>query len=156
MSGYVGPQFPEEIWDGLSQNPDRVRFEDNVDPDLHDFNRQRSELRAVQEYLFSGPSVISAEGVSAGGVTTYTLQPTTKHSVLLVNASSEPAEVILPNRANQKGYPLTIVKIDSSAYTITVKPSGSEKIKGEDELVIQFQWSSATIVSPELEDWVVI
>lgn len=48
------PSFPNSVWGGLSDNPDRTDLNVKSDPTFHDYDRLRAELVAVQDYLLNG------------------------------------------------------------------------------------------------------
>jgi len=51
------PDYPEKIWDGLSQNEQRESRLDDIEPNPEDWAKMVSELIAIQEHVGTGPIV---------------------------------------------------------------------------------------------------
>lgn len=67
--GYVTPDFPNNIWDGMSLNTFRTSRADNIPPDFHDWDQIVAEIISVQEAvtnLGGGPSGDNVWTVTAG------------------------------------------------------------------------------------------
>lgn len=76
----------------------------------------------------------------------YAVQEADRGGVIRVDATSGPVVITLPAVGTLgDGFPLTIIKIDSSANTVTI--TGPEAINGLASRVQTDQWASDTIVS---------
>jgi len=69
----------------------------------------------------------------------------TTHYTVLVNAATAGITITLPAVASNSGRVYTIKKIDSSANTVTIDGSGTEKIDGANTATLSAQWNSRTI-----------
>jgi hypothetical protein len=45
--------FPNEIWNGLTNNPDRTHITNAVNPNFQDWDRIVSEVIAIEDFVFS-------------------------------------------------------------------------------------------------------
>lgn len=50
--------FPTSVWDGKSES--RQSLTDDHRPDAYDFDRLRTEVRALQTYLLTGGEIVTA------------------------------------------------------------------------------------------------
>lgn len=68
---YFIPDFPEQVWDGLSGSPKRYHPRQFEAPDGYDYSKISAEVIAIEQYLFdAGPAVSTiqrnaAEPISA-------------------------------------------------------------------------------------------
>lgn len=84
---------------------------------------------------------------------TYTLDTT--YDVVLCDCSGGAITLNLPAAASSEGFGYTIVKIDSSANTVTIDGNASETIDDQTTQVISFQYTSLQIVCDGSEWWIV-
>ena len=78
---------------------------------------------------------------------TYTETSTAGTVLSLCDATSGNIIANLPAASTCSGMFYTVKKIDSSANTVTVDPNGSDTIDGGLTAVINYQYTSVTIVS---------
>ena len=67
--GWVTPDFPNNIWDGLSPNTTRTSRSDNIDPNQQDWDQIVAELIATQQAIVDlggGTSSDNIWTISAG------------------------------------------------------------------------------------------
>ncbi len=145
---YPKAQFPERIWDGLTDNADRVSLNSEINPDNNDFQRMSSELIAVQSS--SGASLFPT--ITSGGSITVIdddgiSYPLTTSAIFLADASGGAFTIDLPTAISMAGKTLTIKKIDAVANTITLDGNGSETIDDAITQDIASQYDSVTMVS---------
>ncbi len=53
--GFVRPKFPDQIWDGLTANPDRINPSIVVTPNAQDWDQIAAEVVAIETYLAGLP-----------------------------------------------------------------------------------------------------
>jgi hypothetical protein len=84
------PQFPENIWDGLSDNPYRSSRNVNIDPTSDDYDRIAAELIATQEKVRELESLMGATLalVNSTGDFLYFGTPVALHNGLLADADA--------------------------------------------------------------------
>ena len=66
-------------------------------------------------------------------------------TVLYVDCSSNPVQINLPPARNNQNVFFNIKKLDNTGNILTIKPNGSETIDGESTLLINTQYTAATI-----------
>ena len=76
------------------------------------------------------------------------------HGVVRVDATAGAAVITLPTAVGCLGREYSIIKIDSSANTVTIDGDGAETINGATTKVISAQWGGATVHSDNA-GWVV-
>jgi len=48
--GYASAQFPTQVWDGDTDNPERNGIASDRDPNARDWDQIRAEVQATQTY----------------------------------------------------------------------------------------------------------
>ena len=144
MMPYPKPNFPTSVWNGLSNNIDRIDTNSNVDPNAEDWERIASEVIAMQENIT--PSFFSVTDSSILGV---------NYSVILVDATSGEVTLTLPTVATSVGVKLDVKKIDSTENNVIIDGSGSETIDGVTTQTLSSQYENLTIVSNGTE-WFIL
>lgn len=118
-----------------------------------------SKIRFVKDNTLSSWTVAEISGVwtdtdgnvlygkSPKSISTVTTNVTlgAGPSTILANVSAGSRTITLPVAANSKGQEFVIKKIDASANTVTVKPSGSELLDGVGTKVISTQWDGLRV-----------
>lgn len=141
-------KYPVSIWDGLTENIDRVDIHSNVNPDSEDWDRAVAEIVSSQEHpagvilpviTNSGPIVV----VDPDGQQF----PLTTSAIIFVDAFGGAITIDLPAASTMDGKTLTIKKIDASANNVTLDASGAETLDDNAELTLRDQYVSITIVS---------
>jgi len=72
-----------------------------------------------------------------------------------VDESSTKITITPPEASDHDLGKYIIKKMDDSNHTVTLKPNGTEKIDGEVEVVIRFQYSYVDIVSNN-DEWIIV
>ena len=54
--GVLDPRFPDELWDGLSDNPERFDRTVTTTPTAQDWDRIAAEVLAVEDYILGLPT----------------------------------------------------------------------------------------------------
>lgn len=149
----------------LSTDRDTALFTD-LD-DVVAANPNRIWLAAVP--LANGATTASPAGIvdlrqwlsqNVGSTSTRTvtatddIDDTTDYVFINADASGGAITLTLPAVADAARRTIHVTKVDSSAYTVTVDGSGAETINGDTTLVIQYQWSSASLFCTGTE-WVI-
>ena len=80
---------------------------------------------------------------------------TADNYLVIVNASTGNITITLPPAVNHKNRIYTIKKIDSSGNSVTIDANSSEKIDGEQTVVLNLQFAYVTIVS-DGDEWFII
>lgn len=78
---------------------------------------------------------------------------TLAEDVILADASGGAQVITLPLAADRRKIFLFVKKIDASANTVTIQPSGGETIDGAASLVIATQYQCYTILSDGVSAW---
>lgn len=135
--GKVYPSFPDEVWDGSTENRNRVGPCPVVSANDDDWDRIVAEVIAMQEFILSGGS--------GGLVVTDVNQSTTITSsgVYLVDGSGGNILITLPTAGTVIGQ-ITVKKIDDSVNTVTI--ASAELIDGDSTKVIDTQYTAITVV----------
>lgn len=141
------PIFPEEVWDGTTNNPDRVTLNTQSDPDYNDYLRLSEEVRALQRSSANGPLTVAISGSLA-------LSSAVKETILIVDASSGEINITLP-APSEKSAPITVKKVDVSEYAVNILPNDSETIDGDSSLIVDSQWSAAKLTT-DGTNWYII
>lgn len=153
---YPFAQFPEQVWDGLTDNLDRVSLNSEVNPDNDDFQRMATEIIAAQR---SGGATLFPP-ITVGGPITVTDPdgaefPITTSGIFLVDSTGGALTIDLPAASQMTGKTLTFKKIDVPANAITLDGNSSETIDGSLTQIITQQYVSITIVSDGTE-WFIL
>jgi len=136
---YPRASFPTSIWDGLSNNRDRISTNSNVNPNAEDWERIASEVIALQTYVDTTTLLDTITGDTV-------LDITTNH-IALVDSTSGDITITLPPTTNMEGKRVSLKRIDNSGNSIILDADGSETIDGELTQNIAVQFSSITIFS---------
>ena len=115
-----------------------IRIERWVDSVLVSTITSRSDLISLEIYDVSTVAIVTKTA-------NYTILSTDK--VVLGNASSGSIIITLPSAISSTGKSYIVKKIDATANSITIAPSGSDKIDGQITSIIINQYDSVTIVS---------
>lgn len=136
---YPKANFPTSVWDGLSNNIDRVDVHSNVDPNSEDWERIASEVISLQ----SNSSVMSFLDT----ITSDTTLQSTSNEVGLVDSTAGDVTITLPPASDMDSKTINLKRIDNSVNSITIDADSSETIDGELTQVLNTQYSSITIIS---------
>ncbi len=82
----------------------------------------------------------------------YTL--TAQDEIVRFEATLRNLTATLPPAVGDAGRTFTIAKVDPTANTVTIKPTGTEKINGADRLILQTQFSEVTLISNGI-NWII-
>ncbi|MDZ4164844.1 MAG: hypothetical protein U1C55_06925 [Smithellaceae bacterium] len=115
----------------------------NLEKKLSDVNTFRQDFRFSSSSRLGKFQDITSPTVTK--TTDYTL--TRADEIVRFDAVLTNLTATLPSAVGDAGRTFTIVKIDATANTVTVKPAGAETINGATSLILPAQWSEATIVS---------
>jgi hypothetical protein len=133
------PDFPSAIWDGLSDNANRVTRNYNVSPDWRDWDQISAEVISMQR--------------TAGGASPHeditgdtTLVPASA-PVQLVDATTAPVTVSLRPASELAFRRFEIKKVDASANAVTIDADGSDLIDGLGSRQLVIEYASITIYS---------
>jgi arginine/lysine/ornithine decarboxylase len=78
------------------------------------------------------------------------------HYTILVDASGGNITIALPNASTYDGRIYNIKKIDNTANTVTINPSGIQPIDGASTYIITIQWTSIQIQAGNTNAWYII
>lgn len=140
------PVFPNQIWDGLTRNVDRIDDQAFVNPDAWDYERLAAEIISMQEFALNGGTVNSVTGdtdlSSVSGSATY-----------LTDTSSANVTFTLPDPADFTNKRFTFKKTTGS--NLLIIDAGTDTIDGQTTRQLSQQYSSLTIMSDGTE-WFII
>jgi hypothetical protein len=149
------PSFPVAIWDGLTENIDRINIHSNVNPDSGDWDRAVAEIVALQD----SPVVILPTITNSGPIVVVDADgnqfPLTTSAILFADALGGEVVIDLPAASTMNGKTLTVKKIDVSANLVILDAAGAETIDGNVDLALADQYISITLVSIGTE-WFII
>ncbi len=80
---------------------------------------------------------------------------TADHYLVLVDGSSVKVKITLPPAIEHRYRSYTIKKIDRSKHQVTIDANSTEKIDGDESLVLKSQYAFVTIVS-DGDEWFII
>lgn len=141
------PTYPIVIWDGLTENIDRVDIHSNVNPDSKDWERAVAEIVAIQEN--PGGALISiVESIDPLSVRDSDRDdhPLTTAAIALVDATNGEIIVSMPPASQMIGKTLTVKKIDSSANAVVLEADGAETIDDLPFRILFSQYDSLAMV----------
>lgn len=141
---YPEPNYPSRIWNGLSDNPNRVDNNSNLNPDSNDWNRISSEVISMQQNMGAGVllPVVKTSGPLFVVDRDKNRWPLTTSAVVLVDATSGAVLIELPKASTFMGKTLVVKKIDPSRNEVTL----TGHIDGKTNKNITTQYMSLTIV----------
>lgn len=91
--GYAKPNFPEQVWDGLTKNPDRTQIVNDAWCNHQDWDQLREEVIALEKFILDG-------GVSGGRLYESTAaSPIQTGNLVTVRADGK---IILADNSNGK------------------------------------------------------
>lgn len=139
--GLVKPEYPNAIWDGLSDNIDRKDRLSNVDPNSQDYDRIAAEIISLETELDRVQSV--TEGTSQTVTANTTLGVGTEF--VTVNTYNGHVTITLPDAGESEGTEKHIKKIDNSVWHVIIVPGGSDTLDGNGDKTIHFQWTTCSL-----------
>jgi len=153
---YPPSNFPVRIWDGLSDNPDRIDGESIVNPDALDWMQAVAEIIAMQ--IKTGGTILPT--VTESGLLVIfdeelNSNPLTTSAIVFVDATSGAITINLPAASTMDEQRLNIKKIDSSVNAVTIDADGAETIDGELTRLLTDQYANITIISDGSE-WFIL
>lgn len=85
----------------------------------------------------------------------YTIQNTENGFLFLVDASGSNITITLPAAGSLGGVNVGVVKVDSSANTVTVVPDSGvpDTIEGAASLILEDQWQGTLLASDDVDNW---
>ena len=137
---------------------------DGYEKDELTVNLVSSQSGVIQVYEFqlvlaALPSLVEKNNLVNGQINV--LKITTDYTALssdifiYAEASSADITVTLPSAVGLDGKVYRIKKIDNTGYSIIVDADGSETIDGQTTKIINGQYDSMTIVSDNVEWWII-
>ncbi len=145
---YSEPRYPFLIWNGLTDNLDRLTVNSNVNPNAEDWERIAAEVISIQ----NSPGGVLLPPVTNSGPIIVTDDDGIQHSpttsiLILADATAGAITIDLPPAASMVGKTIDVKKIDSSVNLITLDGNGVETI--DDSLVqtLATQYDAITILS---------
>ena len=136
---YPRASFPESIWNGLTNNRDRLSIASNVNPNAEDWERIAAEVIAIQ--------TVADTTTLLGNITADITIDATSSQLALVDSTTGDITITLPLAANMEGKKLHFKRIDDSGNAITLDANGSETIDGETTQSLSVQYSGITMIS---------
>lgn len=145
---YPEPRYPFLIWNGLTDNLDRLTVNSNVNPGAEDWERIAAEVISIQNsprgvllplVTNSGPIIVTDDdGIQ---------HPPTTSILILADATAGAITIDLPFAASMLGKTLDVKKIDSSPNSVTLDGDGVETIDDSLTQVLTTQYDAITILS---------
>jgi len=144
---YPKPNFPENTWDGLSNNIDRVDVHANVNPNSQDWERIAAELISVQE----NSNALTSQAVTED----ITLLASDTSSLLLVDCTAASVTITLPPAVDSTGRRFVVKRTDASGNNITIDGNGVETIDGATTQAVVSQYDVTTVFCDGVE-WFIV
>lgn len=103
----------------------------------------------IREYLSAGSAMVSGQApvdLYYDADVTLTDGDISSETRISIDASAGPVTVTLPPLATMNSFPVSVTKIDASANPVTVKGDGAETIIGSAQIIIEYQWTTVTLI----------
>ena len=152
---YPEPRYPFLLWDGLTQNLDRVTVNSNVNPNAEDWERVAAEVISMQ----GSPGGALLPPITSSGPIIVTDDDNIQHSpttsiLILADATAGAITIDLPLAVDMTGKTIDVKKIDSSGNAVTIDGNSAETIDDATTAVLATQYDAATIHCDASEWWV--
>lgn len=98
----------------------------------------------------TNPTTLTVTTVTSGATSVYDT-----YQIILCDASGGAITLNLPAAASLIGKVFEIKKIDSTANTVTIDPSGAEQIEGDTTAQLSFEGECLTIICDATEWWII-
>lgn len=142
---YPKPNFPSQVWDGLTNNIDRVDTNSIVNMNSQDWERLASETISVE----TNNDIIEFLSFTADNDSSYA----TGSAFARVDTTSGSVTIDLPTPADFPNVSFTFKKTDASLNTVTID-GDSEMIDGSLTVVLQSQYDHVTVISDGTQWWI--